>query len=95
MPALNYNSILLVHPLGYPLGSAERDISRLANIMPPLGLASMAAYLKSQNIVCAIVVCFAHPDSDRLIRDYLQAEKSAFIGLSCTTTKSFKGLSGS
>ena len=91
MPALNSNSILLVHPLGYPVGSADRDISRLANIMPPLGLASMAAYLKSQNIVCAIVDCFAHPDSDRLIRDYLQAEKPAFIGLSCTTSSFLDG----
>jgi anaerobic magnesium-protoporphyrin IX monomethyl ester cyclase len=91
MPALNYNSILLVHPLGYPAASAQQDISRLANIMPPLGLASMAAYLKSQNIVSAIVDCFAHPDSDRLIRDYLRAEKPAFIGLSCTTSSFLDG----
>jgi len=91
MPTLNSNSILLIHPLGYPVESADRDISRLANIMPPLGLASMAAYLKSQNIVCAIVDCYAHPDSDRLIRDYLQTEKPAFIGLSCTTSSFLDG----
>jgi anaerobic magnesium-protoporphyrin IX monomethyl ester cyclase len=91
MPALNSNSILLVHPLGYPVESADRDISRLANIMVPLGLASMAAYLKNQNIVCAIVDCYAHPNSDRLIRDYLQAERPAFIGLSCTTSSFLDG----
>jgi len=91
MPALNSNSILLVHPLGYPVGSADRDISRLANIMPPLGLASMAAYLKSQNIICAIVDCYARPDSDRLIKEYLRAERPAFIGLSCTTSSFLDG----
>lgn len=91
MPVLNSNSILLVHPLGYPADSASRDISRLANIMPPLGLASLAAYLKSCNIVCAIVDCYAHPDSDHLIRDYLQTEKPGFIGLSCTTSSFLDG----
>lgn len=88
---MDYKSILLVHPLGYPAGAAGRDISRLANIMPPLGLASMAAYLKSRNIGCAIVDCYAHPNSDLLIRDYLQAKKPAFIGLSCTTSSFLDG----
>ena len=91
MPELNSNSILLIHPLGYPADSANRDISRLANIMPPLGLASIAAYLKSHNIVCTIVDCYAHPDSDRLIRGYLQAEKPGFVGLSCTTSSFLDG----
>ena len=91
MPALNSNNILLVHPLGYPVGSANRDISRLANIMPPLGLASIAAYLKTKNIVCSIVDCYAHPNSDRLIIEYLHAEKPAFIGLSCTTSSFLDG----
>jgi radical SAM superfamily enzyme YgiQ (UPF0313 family) len=91
MRILNSNSILLIHPLGYPVESADRDISRLANIMPPLGLASIAAFLKSHNIVCAIVDCYAHPDSDRLIRDYLQTEKPGFIGLSCTTSSFLDG----
>ena len=35
--------VLLIHPLGYDAKVAGRDISRLANLMPPLGLASMAA----------------------------------------------------
>jgi radical SAM superfamily enzyme YgiQ (UPF0313 family) len=59
--------------------------------MPPLGLASMAAYLRVQNITCTIIDCYARPDSDCLIRDYLQAEKPAFIGLSCTTSSFLDG----
>ena len=46
MSKLNGHKILLVHPLGYNAAAAKNDISRAANIMPPLGLASLAAYLE-------------------------------------------------
>jgi radical SAM superfamily enzyme YgiQ (UPF0313 family) len=92
MTVLNYSKILLVHPLGYHAAAAETDISRMANIMPPLGLASIAAYLQNQNIDCAIIDCFARPDSDRLIKDYILMEKPAFIGLSCTTSSFLDGI---
>ncbi len=89
---LNDNKILLVHPLGYKADAAGRDISRIANIMPPLGLASMASYLERQGTGADIVDCYARPDSDRVIRDYLLAEKPAFIGLSCTTSSFHDGI---
>ncbi len=92
MPALNDSKILLVHPLGYPVSTAGRDISRLANIMPPLGLASIAAYLHTREIACDIVDCFAWPDSDQRIKDYLSVERPAFIGLSCTTSSFLDGI---
>ncbi len=78
--------VLLVHPLGYGAAAAGTDISRLANIMPPLGLASMAAYLEQRGIGADIVDCYARPDSDRVIRDLLLDRKPALIGLSCTTS---------
>ena len=68
------------------------DISRIANIMPPLGLASIAAYLEQRGIRADIVDCYARPDSDRAIRDYLLAEQPAFIGLSCTTSSFLDGI---
>ncbi|HEY3307634.1 MAG TPA: radical SAM protein [Desulfuromonadaceae bacterium] len=89
---LNAKKILLVHPLGYRADSAGNDISRIANIMPPLGLASIAAYLEQRKIVADIVDCYARPDSDRAIRDHLLAEKPAFIGLSCTTSSFLDGI---
>jgi anaerobic magnesium-protoporphyrin IX monomethyl ester cyclase len=89
---LNDKKTLLVHPLGYRADAAGRDISRIANIMPPLGLASIAAYLEQRNIGDDIVDCYARPDSDRVIRDYLLAEKPAFIGLSCTTSSFHDGI---
>ena len=67
----NGNSrVLLVHPLGYSAKNASNDVSRMANIMPPLGLASISAYLGSHTIKNDIVDCYAHPDSDELIIEY-------------------------
>ena len=84
--------ILLVHPLGYRADAASRDISRLANIMPPLGLASLAAYLEQRGLGSGIIDCYAQPDSDQAIRQYLLAERPAFIGLSCTTSSFMDGV---
>lgn len=89
---LNDNKILLVHPLGYKADAAGHDISRIANIMPPLGLASIAAYMERNGTGVDIIDCYARPDSDRVIRDYLLAEKPAFIGLSCTTSSFHDGI---
>jgi len=92
MTRLNPKNILLVHPLGYQKEAADRDISRLANIVPPLGLASIAAYLVREGINADIIDCYARPDSDYLIRDYLLTEKPSFIGLSCTTSSFLDGV---
>lgn len=92
MAKLNHNKILLVHPLGYSAESAEYDISRKANIMPPLGLASIAAFLEEKEITASIVDCYAHPDSLARIKGVLLAEKPAFIGFSCTTSSFLDGV---
>jgi len=84
--------ILLIHPLGYNSSSAKTDISRKANIMPPLGLASIAAYIDRFQIGSHIIDCYADPESDSLIQKYLEAEKPAFIGFSCTTSSFLDGI---
>ncbi len=78
--------ILLVHPLGYSVDAAGRDISRVVNIMPPLGLASIAAYLEREKLTADIIDCYAHPDSDKKIVDYLTQHRPQWIGFSCTTS---------
>ncbi|WP_419175767.1 B12-binding domain-containing radical SAM protein [Desulfosediminicola sp.] len=83
--------ILLVHPLGYSSSKAAGDVSRLANIMPPLGLASISAYLTEQGFDNDIIDCYAHPQSEQLIQDYLRVHKPAFIGFSCTTANFLDG----
>jgi anaerobic magnesium-protoporphyrin IX monomethyl ester cyclase len=92
MTHLNHDTILLIHPLGYRPEKAGRDISRLANLMPPLGLASIAAFLEQRGIRAHIVDCFAHPDDERVIRETLLAQRPAFVGFSCTTSSFLDGV---
>ncbi len=92
MTKLKQNRIPLVHPLGYGSENAGRDISRMANIMPPLGLASIAAFLERDNIEADIIDCYASPLSDTFIRDYLTGQRPAFIGFSCTTSSFLDGV---
>ncbi len=84
--------ILFIHPLGYSPSNAGTDISRKANIMPPLGLAGIAAYLDRFQIQSHIIDCYAEPDSDALIIKYLKEEKPEFIGFSCTTSSFLDGI---
>lgn len=84
--------MLLVHPLGYPRAAAAADISRLANIMPPLGLASIAAYLEREGLPTSILDCYAHPDAEPLIMEHVRRERPAFVGFSCTTSSFLDGV---
>ncbi len=89
---LDQKRILLIHPLGYRKEAAGHDISRMANIMPPLGLAGIAAYLEREGFAADIIDCYAHPDSDALILDYLREKRPAFTGFSCTTSSFLDGV---
>jgi len=89
---LNPRKILLVHPLGYGAEAAGRDVSRLANLMPPLGIASLAAYLEQRGVGTTLIDCFARPNSDSLIAEFLRTEQPAFIGFSCTTSSFLDGV---
>ncbi len=89
---MNQKKILFIHPLGYNPSNAKTDISRKANIMPPLGLACISAYLDRFQIQSHIIDCYAEPESDALIIKYLKEEKPAFIGFSCTTSSFLDGI---
>lgn len=85
-------TVLLVHPLGYSARQASTDVARMANIMPPLGLASISAYLEQSGIHNDIIDCYAHPQSDELIADYLHRHRPPYIAFSCTTSSFYDGL---
>ena len=92
MKEQNIKKILLVHPLGYKSDKASKDISRIANITPPLGIASICAYLLQRQINCDIIDCYAHPDADTKIVKYLETDKPDFIGFSCSTSTFHDGV---
>lgn len=79
------SDILLVHPLGLDAASAKRNVARLANLMPPLGLASLAAYVESLGHRAEIIDCFAHPDAATEVLQYVRRHRPPFVGASCTT----------
>lgn len=85
MSSLNDKNILLLHPLGYQSDAAGQDISRKANIMPPLGLASIAAYLDRDGFNSTILDCYAYPDADSRLQELLRDQRPALLGISCTT----------
>ncbi|WP_027389442.1 B12-binding domain-containing radical SAM protein [Chrysiogenes arsenatis] len=90
---LAYDRILLVHPLGYNPQAAGRDISRMANLMPPLGLASIAAWLEKRGLHADLLDCYATPDTaETLLREQLLSTRPAWIGFSCTTSSFLDGV---
>lgn len=84
--------LLLVHPLGYTDKAASHDVSRLTNIMPPIGLISLAAWLDRQGFETTVVDCFAKPGSQGRIRKILEEQRPEFLGLSCTTSSFLDGV---
>lgn len=89
MSRLDEKSILLVHPSGARGGASA--ISRLANIMPPLGLASIAAWLDRAGYATRIVDCYAAPDDKELL-DAAADMRPAWVGFSCTTATFLDGV---
>lgn len=87
MKKLDARRILLLHPLGYQVSAAGGDIARIANLMPPLGLAAIAAYLEERGLKADILDAFAFPASaERRLKSYLEIFRPAWLGFSCTTS---------
>jgi radical SAM superfamily enzyme YgiQ (UPF0313 family) len=84
--------ILLVHPLGYTANAAVHDVARMTNIMPPIGLASLAAWLDQKGFETTIVDCYAKPDSHSRIQQIIENQRPAFLGMSCTTSSFLDGI---
>ena len=80
--------VLLIHPLGVNWIPGQKDMSRIANIMPPIGLCSLAAWLEQRGHTVHIHDCYAFPGRDERIEEYLRTERPDIVGFS-TTTSSF------
>ena len=89
---IKQKKILLVHPLGDNWMIGEQDISRIFNIMPPMGLLSLAAWIEKHGHRADVHDCYAFPGQDDRIDDYLRAERPDFIGFSTTTSSFLDGI---
>ncbi len=85
-PATARRNVLLVHPLGMNWLPGEKDMSRVANIMPPLGLLSLAAWLERRGHAVRVHDCYAWPGQDEVIARALCDGPPDFIGFSATTS---------
>ncbi|UCE58699.1 MAG: cobalamin-dependent protein [Phycisphaerales bacterium] len=81
--------ILFIHPLGVNWTPGERDMSRIANIMPPIGLCSLAAWLESHGHRADIHDCYAFPGRDDKIEESIRSYAPDFVGFSTTTSSFF------
>jgi anaerobic magnesium-protoporphyrin IX monomethyl ester cyclase len=84
--------ILFIHPQGNNWLPGDQNISRVVNIMPPLGLLSLAAWLEKSGHLTDIHDCYAFPGLDDKIYAYLRAEQPDFIGFSTTTSSFVDGI---
>ena len=88
----NYKRILLVHPLGASSEMAADDIARKANLMPPLGLACIAAYLERAGYQADILDFNADPAAAQRLPAYIRDRRPSIVGLSCTTASFLDGI---
>ncbi len=84
--------ILLVHPMGDNWTSGEQDMSHIVNIMAPMGLLSLAAWMEKHGHQADIHDCYAFPGMDSRVFKYLDEQQPDFIGFSTTTSSFLDGV---
>ncbi len=84
--------ILLVHPMGANWTSGEQDMSHIVNIMAPMGLLSLAAWMEKHGHHADIHDCYAFPGMDSRVFKYLDEKQPDFIGFSTTTSSFLDGV---
>jgi radical SAM superfamily enzyme YgiQ (UPF0313 family) len=76
---------LFIHPQGNNWLPGKRDLTRFANIMPPIGLCAIAAYLEREGFETAILDGYARPRTpDQMAIEALKFEPD-LVGFSVTT----------
>jgi anaerobic magnesium-protoporphyrin IX monomethyl ester cyclase len=82
---------LLVHPHGSNWMGTLKDITTIFNLMPPIGLLSIAAYLETRGVRVEIMDCYGAPASiEEHARDIV-SRRPDVVGFSCTTSSFLEG----
>lgn len=82
---------LLVHPHGSNWMGSGKDITTIFNLMPPLGLLSIAAYLKAQGSDVEVLDCYGAPAGVEEHAADIIARTPDVVGFSCTTSSFLEG----
>jgi len=72
------------------MGSGK-DISTIFNLMPPIGLLSIAAYLESKGVGVEVMDCYGAPASIEQHAADIIARAPDVVGFSCTTSSFLEG----
>ena len=81
--------VLFVHPHGSNFMPGVQDITTIFNIMPPLGIMSIAAWLERHAIEVGIIDCYATPMGVDEVADEVVRRRPDAVCFS-TTTSSFR-----
>ncbi len=83
--------VLFVHPYGSNFVPGMIDITTIFNLMPPLGIMSIAAVLEQNGIQVGIIDCYAAPATAEAVLEKILAISPDIVGFSCTTSSFLEG----
>lgn len=83
--------ILFIHPHGSNWMPGMQDITTIFNVMPPLGLLSIAAWLERHQIEVEIIDCYATPLTQQELVEEVCRRKPDVAAFSCTTSSFLEG----
>lgn len=78
--------ILFIHPYGNNFMSGAPDITTIFNVMPPLGLLSIMAWLEQHGVLSEIIDCYATPSPLDALVDEIIRRSPDLVAFSCTTS---------
>jgi len=84
-------NVLFIHPHGSNWLGSGPDITTIFNVMPPLGIMGIVAYLEARGIPAGIIDCYATPMAqDELVAEIVRRSPDV-VGFSCTTSSFLEG----
>ncbi len=78
--------VLFLHPYGSNFIKGVNDITTIFNLMPPLGILSIAAWLEQHGIEVEIIDGYANRESHEVMVAKIIASGCSAVGFSCTTS---------
>jgi len=83
--------VVFVHPHGSNWLGDQKDISAVFNLMPPLGMMTIAAVLEKHGVCVEIIDCYGYPLTSEELADKVIAMAPDVVGFSCTTSSFLEG----